>query len=235
MFDAANKSNELLNMSQVIYHLSGGGILPRRLNSYRAEKAILKQNGVSDEEVNYITCMAAVLSEIDKRNEYFGTYGDLDDEESSDEQTIEIDDAAIDSIKVLVKDIQDRIKKVNAENHLIEEQRRKLQKEYEELKRVYQQEHRELVDLRNYTFNQDDEAQEDTSTSDLKIDYPYTAKHNAIVFGGHETWSKAIKPLFTNVRFIITNNMHRKIRAIIYNSIRPYLMSVLAEKVNRKH
>lgn len=33
----------------------------------------------------------------------------------------------------------------------------------------------------------------------------------------------------------ITNNMHRKIRAIIYNSIRPYLMSVLAEKVNRKH
>ena len=45
--------------------------------------------------------MAAVLSEIDKRNEYFGTYGDLDDGEQSDEQTIEIDDAAIDSIKVL--------------------------------------------------------------------------------------------------------------------------------------
>lgn len=202
MFDATNKSNELLNMSQVIYQLSGGGILPRRLNSYRAEKAILKQNGVSDEEVNYITCMAAVLSEIDKRNEYFGTYGDLDDGEQSDEQTIEIDDAAIDSIKVLVNDIQDRIKKVNAENHLIEEQRRKLQKEYDELKRVYQQEHRELVDLRNYTFNQDDETQEDTSTFDLKIDYPYTAKHNIVVFGGHETWSKAIKPLFTNVRFI---------------------------------
>lgn len=202
MFDATNKSNELLNMSQVIYQLSGGGILPRRLNSYRAEKAILKQNGVSDEEINYITCMAAVLSEIDKRNEYFGTYDELDDEEQSEEQTIEIDDGTIDSIKVLVKDIQDRIKKVNTENHLIEEQRRKLQKEYDELKRLYQQEHRELVDLRNYTFNQNDEAQEDTSNTDLKIDYPYEAKHNIIVFGGHETWSKVIKPLFTNVRFI---------------------------------
>lgn len=202
MFDAANKSNELLNMSQVIYHLSGGGILPRRLNSYRAEKTILKQNGVSDEEVNYITCMAAVLSEIDKRYEYFGTYGDLDDEESSDEQTIEIDDAAIDSIKVLVKDIQDRIKKVNAENHLIEEQRRKLQKDYDELKRLYNEEHRELVDLRNYVFNQNDDAQEESSNTELKIAYPYEAKHNIVVFGGHETWSKAIKPLFANVRFI---------------------------------
>ncbi len=202
MFDGANKSYELLNMSQVIYHLSGGGILPRRLNSYRAEKAILKQNGVPDEEVNYITDMAAVLAEIDKRSEYYGAYGVIDDEESSDEQPIEIADDAIDSIKVIVKDIQDRIKKANTENHLIEEQRRKLQKEYDELKRIYQQEHRELVDLRNYVFNQDDESQEDTSAVDLKIDYPYTAKHNVIVFGGHETWSKAIKPLFANVRFI---------------------------------
>lgn len=204
MFDAENKSNELLSISQVIYHLSGGGILPRRLNSFKAEKKILEQNGVPQKEIDLITGMAAVLTAIDKRNFYYGNYEDVADGESLDEDNsqIEVSNETVDKLWAICNDIKDKIKRVTSENHQIEEQRRKLQKEYDELKRLYQQEHRELVDLRNYTFNQDEEAQEDTSNTDLKIDYPYEAKHNIIVFGGHETWSKAIKPLFSNVRFI---------------------------------
>lgn len=205
VFDTAKDANGHLNLSQLVYHLSGGGILPRRLNAFSSERMILEKNGVSEKQIDFITNTAALLSELDMRNEYYVGAGDFEEEEESEEneeQVCDISEDALATLNKLVSDVKERIKKVKAENRLIEEQRRKLQKEYDELKRLSQQEHRELVDLRNFVFNQDDEVQEDTSTNDLKIDYPYEAKHNIIVFGGHETWSKAIKPLFANIRFI---------------------------------
>ena len=32
--------------------------------------------------------------------------------------------------------------------------------------------------------------------------FPYTAQKRAVVFGGHSTWLKAIRPLLPNVRFV---------------------------------
>lgn len=204
MFNSAKDTNALLNLSQLIYHLSGGGILPRHLNSFNSERLILEKNNVPKDTVDFVTTTAAVLSELDYRNEYYGSALDFDEGEESDNEQpqIEISDDKVDALWKLINDIKDKVKKVSADNRLIEEQRKKLQKEFDELKQQYSQEHRELVDLRNYVFNQNDDLQEETSTADLKINYPYTVKHNVVVFGGHETWSKAIKPLFTNVRFI---------------------------------
>lgn len=205
MFDTAKDANGRLNLSQLIYHLSGGGILPRRLKAFSSERMLLEKNGVSEKQIDFITTAAALLAELDMRNEYYVGAADFEEDneiEETEEPINDISDDAIEPLKTLLSDLRERVKKVSAENHLIEEQRRKLQKEYDELKRLYQQEHRELVDLRNYIFNQDDEVQENVTPVDLKIDYPYEAKHNIIVFGGHETWSKAIKLMFTNVRFI---------------------------------
>ena len=53
-------------------------------------------------------------------------------------------------------------------------------------------------------------------------------------FDGEEDYNFFLKMFSKRKKEDITFKMHRKIRAIIYNSIRPYLMSVLAEKVNRK-
>ncbi len=204
MFDSAKDPNALLNLSQLIYHLSGGGILPRHLNSFNSERLILEKNGVPKDTVDFITTTAATLSQLDYRNEYYGSAPDFDDDEEQEgeQPQIENSDDKVNQLLTLLNDIKDKVKKVSADNRLIEEQRKKLQKEFDELKQQYIQEHRELVDLRNYVFNQNDDLQEEMSTADLKIDYPYTVKHNVVVFGGHETWSKAIKPLFANVRFI---------------------------------
>ena len=53
-------------------------------------------------------------------------------------------------------------------------------------------------------------------------------------FDGEEDYNFFLKMFSKRKKEDITYKMHKKIRAIIYNSIRPYLMSVLAEKVNRK-
>ncbi len=205
VFDSAKDANGHLNLSQLVYHLSGGGILPRQLNAFSSERMILEKNGVSEKQIDFIATTAALLAELDLRNEYYVGAGDFEDEEESkenEEQVYDVSEDTIATLNKLVSEGKERIKKVSTENRLIEEQRRKLQKDYDELKRLYNEEHRELVDLRNYVFNQNDNAQEESTNAELKIAYPYEAKHNIVVFGGHETWSKAIKPLFANVRFI---------------------------------
>lgn len=205
MFDSAKDANGHLNLSQLVYHLSGGGILPRQLSAFSSERMILEKNGLPEKQIDFIATTAALLAELDLRNEYYIGAGDFEDEEESkdnEEQVYDVSEDTIATLNKLVSEGKERIKKVSTENRLIEEQRRKLQKEYDELKRIYNEEHRELVDLRNYIFNQNDDAPEESTNTELKIAYPYEAKHNIVVFGGHETWSKAIKPLFANVRFI---------------------------------
>ncbi len=54
-------------------------------------------------------------------------------------------------------------------------------------------------------------------------------------YDGEEDYKFFLKMFSKRKKEDITYNMHRKIRAIIYNSIRPYLMSVLSEKINRKN
>ncbi|MFQ7079518.1 MAG: hypothetical protein ACLRSW_17215, partial [Christensenellaceae bacterium] len=63
-------------------------------------------------------------------------------------------------------------------------------------------EHKELTDLRTLVFNQQNGEFENETEEKIEIEYPYTARHTISIFGGHDSWSKAIKPLFNNVRFI---------------------------------
>ena len=57
---------------------------------------------------------------------------------------------------------------------------------------------RELVFQRSQTELADESEQESPATQQ----FPYRTKNCVVVFGGHETWIKAIRPLLPNVTFI---------------------------------
>ena len=79
------------------------------------------------------------------------------------------------------------------------QEKAKLEKELEALRR----EHRELADLRELVFNQEndvDVSAESQVTED--ISFPYETQKRTVVFGGHETFLKQFKPKFSNVRFV---------------------------------
>lgn len=67
-------------------------------------------------------------------------------------------------------------------------------------------EQQELYDLRELVFRQTNEEEESESGQDASIRWPYTAKKRTVVFGGHETWLKAIRPLLPNVAFARSQN-----------------------------
>ena len=43
--------------------------------------------------------------------------------------------------------------------------------------------------------------------TERKISYPYSTRKRTVIFGGHDTFLKAIKPMLPNVRFIDSSYM----------------------------
>ena len=59
----------------------------------------------------------------------------------------------------------------------------------------------ELHDLRELFFHQQ-EGTFDDQTPSSQIDFPYTSGKRIVVFGGHESWAREIKPKLPNIRFV---------------------------------
>ena len=78
---------------------------------------------------------------------------------------------------------------------------------YEHELKALRMEHRELADLRTLVFNQENEHQERLERTERKINYPYSTRKRMVIFGGHDTFLKTIKPMLPTVRFVDANNL----------------------------
>ncbi len=101
----------------------------------------------------------------------------------------------------------DRLKKENknlrkAYSELKRETDARIVKSEQELK-ILRREHRELADLRELIFNRErDEAGEKDEVAVPKADYPYETRKRTVVFGGHDTFLKAIRLLLPDVKYV---------------------------------
>ena len=119
--------------------------------------------------------------------------------------------AVKDDRDVLIDQLRDALKKAQASIHTAEAETRNTRKELNATKSIYEREHRELADLREIVFNaQFSDAAGDLpqpSAASAGIEYPYETARRTTVFGGHDTFLKAIKPMLPNVRFIDASYM----------------------------
>ena len=76
--------------------------------------------------------------------------------------------------------------------------------ENERLRRQCAEMQEEVAMLRKIVLNRLTGDEPDTECND-SISFPYTVQHRVVVFGGHDTWSKAIRPMLKNVRFVERN------------------------------
>lgn len=79
---------------------------------------------------------------------------------------------------------------------------------YERELRALRLEHRELADLRELVFNAEADLNIQTrrEKTTKNYTYPYETRQRTVVFGGHETWLKSIKPMLPTVRFVNIEN-----------------------------
>ncbi len=99
---------------------------------------------------------------------------------------------------------------INALRDALYKERREASDErakYEHELKALRMEHRELADLRTLVFNQENEVPEHLERTERKINYPYSTRKRTVIFGGHDTFLKAIKPMLPTVRFVDANNL----------------------------
>ena len=105
--------------------------------------------------------------------------------------------AELDQAKKQIKSLKSLL---NTEKHTADADRAKYERELKTLR----MEHRELADLRSLMFNQENEVREEPTKG---YSYPYETRKRTVIFGGHDSFLRAIKPMLPTVKFVDASNM----------------------------
>ena len=201
---------EKCSIAQYIFETTGV-ILPRNIRaSYEVEEEFM-EDGFTEAEAKIMRQLSNLASDIDRvpYNWSESLYSYKDEEEDAPfvpaddaEAKEEADDAqAVEALKKQNKALKAELDRLHHQIREMHQQRRETEQEMARLREENRRDHQELADLRNVVLLQEQEEQE-TGPAEKDILLPYEPTHRTVVFGGHDTWLKAIRPMLPKVRFI---------------------------------
>lgn len=182
-----------ISFSKLVFLLSGL-VVPRSNTDYRYIKALIKDDGLTAAEAELLCDYLALACSVSKRNDYvFIDDEDNDNTEVSEEQNDSADVEA-EKIRILKRENKSLKSLVNKLEHRIKETDNALRSTDEKLEAAVS----ELAELRSMIRKAESTGEEFKTT----VSFPYSSIKRAVVFGGHESWSKSIRNLLNNVRFV---------------------------------
>ena len=193
-----------INFAQFIYSESNV-VIPRNVTWTLDMAEIYKLSGFSDEESKllekFILQTEAVFTKSNARIERLPCRPNDETTEESDEpisdaESEEQSDA--ESLKREIKRLKEELKRVHDEKRGIKKEADAVKAEKEDLTK-------ELAELKTLVRVRKTPTGEVEIENNMEVTFPYEAKGRYVVFGGHDSWSRAIKPLLKNVRFIDTD------------------------------
>ena len=185
------------SLTQLLYEETGC-LIPGDLHCYDSRLKELGKYGIRGKDaVTFLSVMAALRQSRDPQ-----TAWNL--ERSNYVLPVEADTAPAN--ENLIPQLKGEIDRLRGALHEADKAARQSRKELEEERKTSELERRELADLRELIFRQLLSEEEETEADIDDAVFPYTVQNDTLVFGGHDTWVKAIKPLFKgNVRFVDKN------------------------------
>ena len=175
-----------MNMPQLIYGLTGM-LLPREYLGTKTYSELLENFDVEDTE--YIKIIMSLLATHKHR------LSDMQDElegkvakaiEKAEDKITEKQNAEIsDKISKLKKELNEKI----SEGYKLSSERDDLKEKYEKLKTDYDNDMKELAQLREYMFN----LQHEENVVEEELNLPINLKKRTLVFGGHDNWVGRLK------------------------------------------
>ncbi len=178
---------DTISFAQLVYIMSGM-VPPRGLPELSYMKALLQDSKLSESEIDILYEYLSLAYLVAKRDE---NYVFIDEEEAP--EAPEPGDDHAEELRALKREN----KNLKA---LISKLERRLRESAEALKNADEsltQATSELGELRSMIRTPEKEQADYTTT----VAFPYTVKKRIVVFGGHSSWRKAIRPLLPNVRF----------------------------------
>ena len=211
--DFHNRMINGINLAQILYRVTGVAV-PYSYPVFDNDVRRHLGKDADDALIRQISDLAAVLY---MNKDYYFTDSNTD----IDYSEIEYKFVPREDFQVLSSEkdkISDELDKAAAEITRLKESLAAMErnvdavvKEKQDLEKTFAKERRELLDLRELVFNQENEDVLDISDSEKEhpADYkfPYTTLRRTVVFGGHDTFLKAMRPMFPSVRFMDTRNV----------------------------
>ena len=209
--EKSNRKDWKLNIPQMVYTLTGL-VMPRTVSDYDELAGEFVEAGMDPSAASILELYLQLASDVQypskdweaflqssrfqRINELYGEEEPDSDEDAGDDVDVE---ALRDQIRTL-KEKNDELRQ------MLYTATKEAENQREETKRVLDEtanEHQELLDLRELIYNQaNNQNQAETEAEDQSVELPYHATQRVVVFGGHDTWLKAIKPLLPNVVFV---------------------------------
>lgn len=175
-----------VSLAQLVYNL-GGGILPRDMSDYTGWSEFLRKVGVKDVKLG--VAMIAIFQSIRRRNS-LTMLKDSDDPEYTSEDVEELQEN--------VKSLREKLKLMTDEAHTQERRAQKAEQALIDEQDKIAADRAELASLREVLFTKEQEEE-----AGIKLNLPYTVKSRIVVYGGHDTWLKAMKGYVNgDIRFI---------------------------------
>ena len=189
------------SLAQIIYETTGV-ILPRKMDTFDDAQKILNGYGIKGAKAVHISELMSMMMEVRRRTKMPSSdWLDLFDGEDNGDEDTDDEDIGTDNENANTEDSISELKGANAALHdqlkkltdIAHEQDRRARKAEQELQQEKQQakaDRQELAALREVIFTQENTSETDESVS---IPLPFTAKQRIVIYGGHDTWRKAMK------------------------------------------
>ena len=177
------------NLAQILYSLTGC-MLPRGMDMESVGQA-LRQYGIRDEAAAQalMHCKRALEEAKDRSR------ASLVEEEAVDTHTAD--------------ELMERIRELEAENKRLRQNERTayheaetLRRDLEELQAASELDRQELANLRECQYLRNQEEASECEEAAADVTFPYTARKRTVVFGGHDSWAREIKPKLSGVTFV---------------------------------
>ena len=226
------------NLAQLFY-MKTGCIMPRDTEKYRSYADELHRYGVSDELVPLLISQMAFAGAAHWRRkalnfdsvymDYLNEQGMFANEGKQKATSAEPEDVPQDP-EVRIRELEQENKRLQAETkrlhaslHDLDRQTRELRNEMNLARKREDQERRELADLRELLFHLNEvsgDDQTDTVSDDGDDIFPYNVQQNTVIFGGHETWLKILRPMLRgNIKFIAKEDLAFDVRVVRHADI----------------
>lgn len=201
-----------ISLAQIVYEDSSH-ILPQpdELTNCFYQKYLWM--GIEKREAILMAYLVQLYRNADKVIERMAMEDDEKNEELIDQEE------SPEAMKEHIRELRKKCKEQEKQLYEVDRANREYQKTIEGVRQEAEEYRTELADLREMIFNQQTPEENDEEEQDTRFEFPYTVKKNTVIFGGHRTWSKAIKPMLEgNVRFIDERMLYKFDPSIISNT-----------------
>lgn len=192
------------SLAQILYEETGC-IMPRDLHRYDELQNVLKGYGIKGKDSQMMLHLFTALGHARRQCHAVNLDEELMaiwDESSPGETTAHEQKLTYDELTEQFRQAKTENKRIRDALHDAEKATREVRKQLASIQETEKLEHRELADLRELVFRRENESAEEETPVDESI-FPDEVQHDTVVFGGHETWLKAIRAMLTgNIRFI---------------------------------